>query len=153
MRVGVVESAAVRQDAGIAEYCISVVDVAVVHAARVVPGMERLVRTAREPANAATKAPAKPKAESSTEEAHKRGATNGISRIRTWAPAPAAADRCPTTVVVGCKTPGCRVHPGPSPRADVAPVTVAVGRPAGCNLGGIPDRTVVRLLVPAPVII
>ena len=59
----------------------------------------------------------------------------------------------PASIVVRREAPGRCVYPGPAPRADVRPVAIAVGRPVGGHVRGIPDLAVVRVGLPGAVLV
>src|SRR6185437_5566647 len=45
------------------------------------------------------------------------------------------------------------IYPGPAPRLDPGPVAIAIRRPVGSDLGGIPDLAVVGCALPVAVLI
>src|SRR6185437_1383910 len=58
-------------------------------------------------------------------------------------PHPAAAIVSPAPIMEGREAPRRVIHPGPAPRLDPGPMTVAVGRPADGHGARRPHRTVV----------
>ena len=80
---------------------------------------------------------------------HQRRRKHRPRHVRAWHPAPTPVPRQPATVVERCKAPGRFVDPGPAPGPHPGPAAVAVGRPAGAHLGGVPDGTVIGVAVPA----
>src|SRR5262249_21620385 len=118
----------------------------------VVPRMERLAPTEREPRMAP--APAKADAETKApEESDKCRTIIGISPHRSRSPTPITAGVNPPTVVERRKTPRRVVYPRPAPRAYIAPVAVAVRRPVGRNIVGCPNVAVLRILLPSAVVV
>src|SRR5580693_8308203 len=102
MRVSVIEVAiAAIQHGGVADHGVVNVDVVHVEAACVEARIVRLVEAEREPANskAGTETEADSKARA-TEPSDECRSVERTSVDRTRAPAPAATDECPTTVVI-----------------------------------------------------
>src|SRR5215467_1962116 len=107
------------------------------------PGEEWFAPAEREPAYAEADA----KTEASAEPAYEGRTVNRVAK-RSGAPTPPATDERPAAVVVRSKAPRLVADPSPAPRSDPIPVAVAIGRPVGANIIGIPDMAVFRLLAP-----
>src|SRR4029077_10755693 len=102
----------------------------------------------REPSDSTAEAATKTKAKSAADKADERRSIEGTRKNQSWAPAPRAAYERPASIVIRRKAPGFITHPGPAPRANPVPVSIAIQSPAGCDRVGIPNRTVVRLFSP-----
>ncbi len=130
------------------------VDVVDVAAARVEAGIVRLMEAEREPADSEAGAETKANAEArSAEPSDERRSIERTRIDRTRAPAPTAADVCPTTVVIRSEAPRLIANPRPTPRADVVPSSVAIRSPTRGDLRGIPNISVVGLFVPGAVVV
>ncbi len=68
-------------------------------------------------------------------------------------PSPAPAEPDPASVMHRRVTPRRRIDPGVAPAADARPVAVAVGSPAGRDVRGEPDVSVIGIALPAAVMI
>src|SRR5271163_895008 len=124
------------------------VDPAPVAVAAVIPRMERLAPSEREPAEAKTN----PKAKAS-EPAHERRAIErrGINRSR--APAPATAPINPAAIVIRGKAPRLVANPTPTPRRNISPVAIAIRSPIRAYIIRSPHIAVGWILFPGTVII
>src|SRR5579871_2510169 len=130
------------------------VDIARIAVAVVIPRAVRFAESEREPANAAAESETKSDPPAATTIESDKGRTPiGTRVIRTWAPAPTAADVVPTSIVERSITPGRVVNPSPAPRTDVTPIAVTVGRPTDVNDGGIPNVAIFGNFVPSAVVI
>ena len=85
-------------------------------------------------------------------EAHQRRRIHGARNVGARAPAPAAADLHPTSVVERCEAPRCVVDPRVAPGRDIRPATIAIGHPIGLHVRSrVPHGSVVRVGRPATV--
>src|SRR5882724_7454692 len=149
-RVGVVKVIRpIVDDCRVANVRVVEIHVTVVAAACTVPGMKWFAWAKRKPTNSA----AKSSAETDTpmraaDEPDECRPINRTRVIRARAPAPTAANVGPTAIVEGSETPRRIVNPRPAPRPNVAPITVAVRCPADIHSRRIPNRAVIRFLIP-----
>jgi hypothetical protein len=102
MRVGVVITARIVDDVHVVNRGVVNVDVGDVAVAGMVPGVIRFAETQWEPANSNPDS----KSKSAAHETDKSRSIDRAAIVRTWAPAPSAADISPATVMVRSKTPG-----------------------------------------------
>src|SRR5260370_28507671 len=82
------------------------------------------------------------------------------SRSPHWAhdnrsrnPEPPTTYKCPTSVVKRSKSPRFLFHPGPTPGANIDPVTEAVRSPSHHDAARAPARTVSVYITPVAVLV
>src|SRR5438309_2672642 len=109
------------------------------------PGEKRFAKAERKPADSETKPTA--------EKADKCGAIDRKPKSRTRAPAPTASEIVPAPIVVRRKAPGRIINPGPAPRADPVPISVAVRSPANSNFARIPNVAIFGLIAPVAIVV
>jgi hypothetical protein len=130
---------------------VHAIEIAATH---VIPGNIRFTKTERAPAVAESSAEADANTPATaTKPRHQRGR---IVRPRinwTRRPSPGSAPINPTPVVKRSVSPWLIFHPGPSPRRNPNPVSVAVGRPPNRNSARNPDRAIVSRFLPGSVFV
>ncbi len=127
------------------------VDVGVAATAAAVPRVVDFARAKREPAHRAAADADRPATAADKRDQRRR--VDRAHAARSRYPAPAAVGVGPAAVVVRRKAPRRIVHPGPAPRRDIRPVTIAIRRPVGRHLGGVPHCAVVAGVLPVAVLI
>src|SRR5579859_1482808 len=128
-------------------------DVHVIHvrAADAVSGDIDLPGSEREPSHA--HANRKVEARSTTYERHECRRPNGPNDDRPRNPEPSAIHGRPASIVEGRKSPRLIFNPGPSPRANVDPVTEAIRCPSHGDGTRTPARTVAGDVTPVAVLV
>src|SRR5277367_3748582 len=126
-------------DVGVANDRIVHIDVMHVAESGVIPRVERLTPTEREPTNAAAETEAEPHADTkaAAEKADEGGTVIGRSPDWSGCPTPTTAPEAPATVVIRSKTPRFVADPTPAPGTDIIPRTVTIGSPTGSHIIGI----------------
>ena len=122
---------------------VGYVYLAQVIAAVVIPRIEGLARTQREPRRYS----ANPKTDGETstaDEGHESWAINRRNRNRSRQPTPPYSYLHPASVVKRRESPGSSVNPSPAPGLDPGPAAIAVGAPANRYPRRIPDRAIGR---------
>src|ERR1019366_4188226 len=119
-----------------------------------IEGIERFTPAQREPAKADAYAPASAPSEADSEAGASDPAHQGRSVIRvpvsegSGSPAPSAVPIDPASIVERRKAPGSIIHPGPSPRRNPRPVTIAIGSPSGLHRIRHPDIAIFGRILP-----
>src|SRR5439155_8238570 len=132
--------------------CISNIYVLHVTRAGSIPGHEHFSWSQREPSNSAADSNPNTQATAS-DDRHQSGRINRHYFNRPRYPAPTALHKGPTAIVEGSEAPRFFFDPGPAPRRDINPMSVAVGRPVARNARRCPHISVSRNHMPAAVVI
>jgi len=120
----------------------------------VVPRKERLTPAQWAPADAASEAKAKTYAPTgSAIPGNQRGSIEWTTPIRSGCPSPIAAPINPTAIMKWGESPRFIINPGPSPGSNPSPATVVIGRPVGRYRRRSPNLSVVRRVVPSPILV
>ena len=131
------------------------VDVLHVARARAVRRNVHFTRAQREPRDSSTPTAerhrhAEPRA---ADENHQSRRVHGPHHYGTRHPAPASADFRPAAIVKWSKAPGFVFHPGPTPRCDPNPMSVAVRRPSDGDTRGEPHISIIGGVSPLAIVI
>ena len=128
------------------------VDAREVFAARRVRRPIDVPRTKREPANTTADAERQRSAPViAADESNERRRIHRTHPARTWHPAPLALHERPASIVEWRKAPCRLVDPGPTPRIDPRPATVAIRGPVGGDGRWRPHGSVRRIVAPRSV--
>src|SRR5208337_5426975 len=126
---------------------VGAVDGADIRRRRAEPWVVGLMRPKRRPGDEARRASTGDRRTSRIEKADqgRRVYRMPFPRVGARDPGPAPVDPRPAAVMERREPPGLVVDPGPAPRAEVAPVSLAIRHPRRSDLG-IPDAAVVLSL-------
>src|SRR6267154_2524396 len=132
----------------------SISDVYVLNVTRAspIPGNEYFSRPQREPSNATAHANSNAKS-STSDKCNQSRRVNRSDSYRSRNPAPAAACKCPSTIVERSEAPRLILHPSPSPRPHICPVSIAVWSPAIRHTHRRPHVAVSTNVVPAAIVV
>src|SRR4029077_20790153 len=85
-------------------------------------------------------------------ESHQGGRVDWPDGYRSGNPAPAVAGISPASVVEWRETPRLVFNPGPTPRIDIGPVSVAIRSPIRRHAGRYPHRSIAAHVLPAAIV-